>query len=414
MVIYNNLNNINLFSDPSSIKNIDEFLNSIEKCIHPNLNLNNFHTDYIILENKETINKTPIIIENGTVQDAADIVSIFKDAYLSSYPYKEYENIIYINQSLQNPNCHWLIFRNNNNKVVGCFMAILDFKNKRGNIGRFAFKRKYQGKVDVLKASIGTMYIMYHSYRKRILTWFGEARTAHSKSQYVASLCGVKPLAFLPNKDLFFNKIESDLLQVGYFKGIFKSFRIKKIPRLIPECLNSFNYTNKNFLLGIYDTYSLKNPLKYTKSNALENSFELTAKKMLFNYRKIKFRIKNSNSKMSFYFNPRINIIEKVKYHIESFDEFAYFIHEIKKFIQEFSIRYFEIYVSAYIPEYQKILVEMGFFPRGYIPCWDYIKSEGMLEDRILFNYYAGALDQDLNLIPEGKALISMLNDNKM
>jgi len=190
------------------------------------------------------------IFQSARPEDAKEIVNIFKDVYNETYPYKEFEDVKEIKKKIDDSKYHWLLYKDNSNNIAGCFMATLDFEKKRGYIGRFAFKRKYQGRIDVMRAAIGTMLIMYSTYREKILLWYGEARTAHHKSQYVAAICGIKPIAFFPNKDVFLNQIESDIMQIVYDEKALLKYRHKDHPKIIPEVIPSFLYSNRRFQLG--------------------------------------------------------------------------------------------------------------------------------------------------------------------
>jgi len=395
--------------NPCAVHFIDDFLKMMNDCILSSSVKRELSSNDIILSKKNDVNKLPIVIKECSLKDVQEIVNVFKDAYKSTYPYKEYENTEFIRNTLKNPKYHWLIYKNNKDEIIGCFMAILDFKNKRGNIGRFAFKQEYHGMAEVLKASIGTMYLMYKKYKHKIFTWFGEARTAHTKSQYIASLCGVKPTAILPNKDLFFNKVESEILQIGYLKSVFKNLKVKTPPVLIPECIKSFNFTKKMFFLKEYRYKECLSKINFSEVKNLEHKIDTSVKIKNFNYRKIKFFLNNHKSNLIFYYNPRINIIENIQYKVTNIEDFYCLITEISKFIREFNVRYSEMYLPVDKPEFQKILYRQGFNPRGYVLNWEYNEKEDVYEDKILFNHFNGDINCPINIIEEGKEIINLL-----
>ena len=68
-----------------------------------------------------------------------------------------------------------------------------------------------------------------------------------------------------------------------------------------------------------------------------------------------------------------------------------------------------EVFVSAYKPDHQKIFLEAGLSPRGYIPSWNYNQKKNVFEDCILFNKFEGKIDKNIQLIPEGKELLNSL-----
>jgi len=69
-----------------------------------------------------------------------------------------------------------------------------------------------------------------------------------------------------------------------------------------------------------------------------------------------------------------------------------------------------EVFVSAYKPDHQKIFLEAGLSPRGYIPSWNYNQKKNVFEDCILFNEFKGKIDENIQLISEGKELLNCLN----
>jgi len=104
---------------------------------------------------------------------------------------------------------------------------------------------------------------------------------------------------------------------------------------------------------------------------------------------------------------------EKTKYHVNNLEELYVFIHKFIKCGHEMGIRYCEVFISAYKSEHQKLFFEAGLSPRGYIPSWDYNKKENVFEDKILFNWFKGSINQDIQLIDEGLRLLNVLELGK-
>ena len=86
------------------------------------------------------------------------------------------------------------------------------------------------------------------------------------------------------------------------------------------------------------------------------------------------------------------------------------FVNFYMLLVRTMDIRYCEAFISAYQPEHQAIFLKAGLEPRGYIPCWKYIKNSGEFNDHVLFNWYEGSLDENIKLIEEGAKLIKQLN----
>ena len=162
------------------------------------------------LHYKEREQKIVPVIQIAEESDAEPIVNIFKEIYKDTYPYREFYDLGEVLKMIRDPKYLFVTFKMNQS-IAGFYNAQLDFVNKRGYTGRLVLKKKWHGRIDVLKAALVSMSALYFTFKDKISVWYGETRTAHTKSQFVTSACGLKPIAFFPNKDRFLHKIESDL-----------------------------------------------------------------------------------------------------------------------------------------------------------------------------------------------------------
>ena len=316
------------------------------------------------------------------------------------------ESISEVRKMIQDPNYRWLLFKSPmNNKVLGCFTYHLDFKNKRGYMRGFNISPQYQRKVDAMKALIGSMIKIWSELKDKILIWYSENRTAHTSSQYLANMCGIKPIAFLPNKDVFFNKVESDVMQIAYDLKALSLRRNDIIPKIIPEVINCFNYSNNRYKLGKIKKYKPKLGLDFQEVKRLKKNIAISVQKTEFDYYNIYISFKDVDNYLKFLYTPRVNNIEKVQYKINSSEELYALLWMFKQFISQMNIRYCEVFISAYKPLHQQLFYNFGLKPRGYIPCWQYDPDKNIFEDSILFNWYYGKLN-DMILIDEAKMLI--------
>ena len=94
---------------------------------------------------------------------------------------------------------------------------------------------------------------------------------------------------------------------------------------------------------------------------------------------------------------------------MNSLEELYVYLEEFLKCMKENSIRYSEVFVSAFCPEHQQLFYEFGFRARGYVPCWSYSKTEKAFEDYVVFNYFEGEIPQ-AELLPVGQDLVNILN----
>ncbi|MBY8982812.1 MAG: hypothetical protein KGD57_07680 [Candidatus Lokiarchaeota archaeon] len=404
MVIeYKNLiSNKDLFSDST-----DQFLLPFQNIIDQGIpNAMCFNFDLIKRERKKAINP---MLQLATPDDAKAIVDIYLDIYKGTYPYKEMENVSEIRRMIKSSNYRWLLFKDSNtNKIRGCFTYQLDFKNKRGYMRGFNIPPRYQGKIDSMKALIGSMIRIWSELKNKIFIWYSENRTAHTSSQYLANVCGIKPIAFLPNKDVFFNKVESDIMQIAYDSKVLNLNRSKLIPKIIPSVMYYYDYSNRRYNLGKIDLSSLKLKINFQKTKKLKTEIIISVQKLKFDYFNIELSFEKSDNYFKFLYNPRVNNIEKTEYEIDSLEELFVFILKFKQLISYLKIRYCEVFVSAYKPSHQQLFYNFGLRPRGYIPSWQYNPDSDVFEDYIIFNLYVGTLN-DIKLIDQAKQLVNIL-----
>ena len=362
------------------------------------------------LTQKDRKKKISPILRLARTKDAEDVVSVYLDIYGGDYPYKEMEDVEKVRKMIESDEYKFLMFLDRDRTVVGCFTYQLDFEKHRGYMRGFNIKRQYQGYIDAVKACIGSMVGMWNEYNEDIAMWYCENRTAHSKSQYIAQVCGIKPVAFFPCKDIFMGKIESDLMQIVYNKETLREKRSKRIPHILPQVLPCFSYSDKRYNLGKVKMESPQLRLDYTEVFRLNYDLILSNQEDKFGYIKYKFTFPKSDSYFSFLYTPNVNNFEKVKYHVDSLEEFQVFTSRFTQLAIDLDVRYCEIFISAYNSSHQKIILDDGFKPRGYVPSWEYNHLTDEYEDHIVFNSFKGEIDQKLKLIEEGEDLIYHLN----
>jgi hypothetical protein len=364
--------------------------------------------DFEILDRIKRERVNPII-KFATSRDIDEILFIYKDIYEETYPYKEMEDYHYIKKTMESDNYEWFKFEGRNGEIFGCLTFVLDFNDMKGYARGLLVKKKYLGKIDVLKAFIGSFLVMCRKYEGKILRWYGESRTAHSKSQYIMSHCGFRPIAFYPNKDIFYDEIESDILLICYDERALRKYRSKMIPVIIPEVKNLYKYSHNRYNLGNFEIEKPRFQLDYNELAKLKKRLIKRISKDKFGYQKITFSIQGSQSYFKFLYTPNVKNFEKTEYKVESLEELFVFTQEFIKLARNFNIRYLEVFTSAYEVNHQKIFHDIGLKPCGYIPSWKYNKETGYFDDYILFNYNIGEIDKNIMLQEEGKKLLRCL-----
>ncbi|MFX0104428.1 MAG: hypothetical protein ACFE75_02925 [Candidatus Hodarchaeota archaeon] len=385
----------------------NQFIKPFEKVIDPDIN-NGMCLEFELCDRLEKHKVNPIL-RFARTEDSEGIVKIYKELYNGTYPYKEMEDVEEVRKMIEDPNIQWIIYQDPSYNLAGCITFVLDFDNKRGYIRGFMLKKKYQGYLDITKAMIGSMIGMIHKYNDKIYTWYVENRTAHSKSQYSMWVCGIAPIGFYPNKDVFLGKVESDLMQICYDEKILREYRSRRIPRILPQVENCYLYSDTRYDLG---NYHIKNPditLNRKRVSQVKKCLIKSIDKDIFGYEKIKFRVCDSDSYFEFLYTPQVQNFEKTKYKVNDLEELYAFVQEFIKYGKKLKIRYCEAFISAYKPTHQKIFSDAGLSPRGYVPSWIYNKKKKIFEDHILFNYYRGQIGSDIQLISEGYELLQVL-----
>ena len=386
---------------------IDEFLEIFEDVLDLENLENGMELDFLI-DTKLGSDKISPTLVLANPKDAKVIASICKEVYDGTYPYKEIEDERMVKKMIESPDNHFILFEVNG-EVAGCFRCALDFEHKKGYSGGFMVKKKYQKTLDVTKSIIGSYSWMWKTFEKEILVWYCENRTAHAASQYITSVCGINTVAYFPNKDVFFDQVESDVMGVIYREKTLKKYRDRKTPVLIENALDSFLHCDNLYNLGNFQLASPDCDLDYDKISELQNNFrkDLIADKYGYEYHQ--FFIRGTKSYFTFLHTPQIQNFEKTKYHVESLEELYVYLEEFLKSMKIYKIRYCEAFISAFRPEDQQLFFEFGFRARGYVPCWNYNKTENKFEDYVVFNYFEGQVPH-AELLPIGQELVDLLS----
>ena len=340
----------------------------------------------------------------ATEEYAEEITRVFKVVYENTYPYKRMESISDIQSMIRSPNYYWIIFTIKPDIVIGCQGIRLDFENRIGNIFGFAFKKKYQQKAEISTASIASVVAPMHIFKDQIFTWFAEVRSSFSSVQYIAKLTGLSPVGFLPNKDIFFNQPESEILFITYNKKILNELRSFQKPQLITPAIFCYFYAFQKYDLGLPVIKNNNNLEAELDPIILENNRKLILRRIerdKFGSELITISIKGTNNYIQFLHYKNIQIVEKVEYKVATLEDLYVFLEEIKSIIKEFKLRYMEVYLSAYDSTHQMFFYNAGFKPTGYVPAFKYNKDNNLYEDQVLFVYNKNLLNKNTRLIRE-------------
>ena len=313
-----------------SILSINDFLDLSTDILSSEILNLNFNLDYSILKDYFSSERICPVVHLAKSEDAEEISKIFKDIYQNTYPYKKMEHAEGVREMINSNDYLWFLFKLENNETVGCFGTQLEFEKKRGFLYGFVVKQKFHKIIDAPKAFIGCATYVWKTYQDRILLWYGEMRTNESTSQFFTSMIGLKPIGFLPNKDIFNSKIESDVLHVIYDESVFKKHRKKEAPRIIRQVLNWYAYSSKR--------YSLQNPqienpnitLDEEKINELSEIIILNIQEVQYGNQIFKLSFKGIDSFMEFIHNPHSRNFEKTHFKVSCLEELYSFLEKLK------------------------------------------------------------------------------------
>ncbi|MFX0058241.1 MAG: hypothetical protein ACFE85_11920 [Candidatus Hodarchaeota archaeon] len=396
---------------------IDDFLNQYEDILESGLDTL-LNLDFK-LNKVRTSEKLITSLRIAEPSDSEDIANLFKEIYHGSYPFKNMEDPEEISLLMEKNKVRWILFISNNEELAGCFGANLKFKNKVGLLYGFIIRKKFRHIVDSLKAFTGSLIYFWNNYKKQIPIWIGEIRTNNPAPQFATALCGLKPIAFYPNKDIFFGREESEFLHIAYSDEVLNQYRRKDLPKIILPVIRGYAYAQKRYKLPfpeLVEEFSFTKLVNYKFEDNRINSTNVASLK-----RKIKVQIERdkyknesinfslNSSYFKFIYNPYSRSIEKTKYNISYPEELQAFLINLREFIYKRKVNYFQCFVSAYKPIDQRLFYNMKFKPNGYLPCWKYNKESRLFGDSVVFNYSRTPINENIKLIPETRELLEVL-----
>ena len=346
--------------------------------------------------------KVTLSVQIAKPEEAQSISEIFKQVYRNTYPYKELENVQEIRKMIEDPDYNWLLFKVDGDKAIGCAGVKFTASTKSIYLHGFAIKKEYQGMTSLPKLILAAWVVLLKKYEKKALKCFGEARSAHSKSQSLSDYLGLKSIAFFPKKDIFFNQEESEFLLILYDEDIITKYRRKETPKIIPRVLPCYYYAMKRYQLEFPElSKHLTLDFDDKKIQAIKQNLVYQEENDTLGNTLVTISISNSDAYISFSHQSQVRIFEKINYEVSNKEQLFVFIAEVKELMNKLKIRYLEFYASAYHPIHQAMLFNSGLKPFGYIPCFKYVEEENVFEDQIVFIYYEGRVNRNLRMIPE-------------
>lgn len=336
-----------------------------------------------------------------TEADLPAVRHLFYRSYGEDYPYKEFYSDEWLKRSIYQDSYLFLLAEVDG-QVAGTasvYFEVGAYADLCGEFGRLAVDPEYRGQ------SIGStlMAERLKFAEKRLHFGLAECRTAHPYAQRISEKFNLRPIGFLPQKVLLRQR-ESLVLMAKLF-GPAQELRSNN-PRVIPEVfllgqLALQNLGLRNDLIAVEDAdgypigagfqveelsesvlpYLLRIERGRLSRRHVFGNLQLSYGLFLLESRNSRYLVAREDGRIvgavGFTFDP-IGRIIKVLELIDLRDDIAGFLlKELDAWAQAvYKADYIEITVSAYWPDIQRTLSNLGFVPVAYCPSFVFHEVE--------------------------------------
>ncbi|RMH00220.1 MAG: GNAT family N-acetyltransferase [Chloroflexi bacterium] len=342
-----------------------------------------------------------ILVRPVTEADLVGVRTLFYRCYGKDYPYKEFYDDEWLKRSIYQDSYLFLLAELNG-KVVGTasvYFEVGAYADLVGEFGRLAVDPDYRGR------GVGTalMKARLAFAEKRLHFGLSECRTAHPFAQRISEKFGLRPVGFLPQKVLL-DQRESLVMMAKLF-GPARQLRANN-PRVIPEVyllgqLALENLGLESDLIAVEDVDGYPIGTGFEVEELTEDvlphllriergrlsrrhvfgNLQLSYGLFLLEARNSRYLVAREGGKIvgaiGFtldYIGRSIKVIEL----IDLRDDVAGFLlKELDRWAREvYKAEYLEITVSAYWPDIQRTLSNLGFVPVAYCPSFVFHEVE--------------------------------------
>lgn len=342
------------------------------------------------------------LISPSTRAHAEMIVQIYQEIYQGTYPFPEMLDASWIFAKFTDPNYNWGLFlTKDTHEVIGCWTFVLDFPSATAYMRGLMVRPQYQKKFNLRELCGEMLWSAVDKLQNKIFKWYCEARTAHSKTQFLMSLMGSHLLGLYMNKDYFLGVKESDAMMVCYSQDMMHKTRMAP-SALIPELRSVFSHVQKTYRLEDVPIRDLTLTLDHAKVQNILRALELTTAKDEHNYVTFRITYPKSEASLEGIYTPSVKNIEKVKVHAASLEEHAALLLYLSIYSKTLGVEYVEIHQPVNYLPLQRLMIDWGFKPFAYLPAWKNC-SLSKFEDVIVFGWTKILPDvSKMQLIPEG------------
>ena len=374
-----------------------------------------------------------INVRRITEGDLKAIQALFLRCYGDSYPYKEFYSDEWLKRSIYQDS-YLSLLAEVDGEVVGTasvYFEVGAYADLCGEFGRLAVDP------DTRTSGVGSalMQARLDFAEKRLHFGLAECRTAHPFAQRISHKFGLMPIGFLPQKVLL-EKRES-LVLTGKIFGPARELR-RNNPRVIPEvfllgqqALQNLGFRNDLIAVDDAEGYEIGTDFEVEelREEGLPSLLRIERGRLsgrhVFGNLQLSYGIfllqtKNSNylvartdgrivGAIGFTMDPigrSIKVLELIGLRN---DVLGFLLKELDwRTRTQYKAEYLEITVSAYAPEIQRTLSNLGFVPVAYCPSFVFHEVERL--DTIKMAKVYVALDVDeAQLTPESHAIFQLV-----
>ncbi|MCA9973806.1 MAG: GNAT family N-acetyltransferase [Anaerolineales bacterium] len=342
-----------------------------------------------------------IQVRRVTEADLPAVRRLFYRCYGEDYPYKEFYSDEWLKRSVYQDSYLFLLAELGG-EVLGTasiYFEVGAYADLCGEFGRLAVDPDARGH------GVGSrlMQARLDFARQRLQFGMAECRTAHPYAQRISERFGFRPIGFLPQKVLL--EARESLVLMGHTFGPARELRLNN-PRVIPEAfllgqraLENLGFRNDLIAVEDADGYpigtgfeveelsetGLPHLLRIERGRLSRRhvfgNLQLSYGLFLLQARNTTYLVARERDKIVGaigYTLDRVGRSVKVIELIDLRDDVAGFLFKEldRRARQVYGAEYIEITVSAYWPEIQRTLSNLGFVPVAYCPSFVFHEVE--------------------------------------
>lgn len=374
-----------------------------------------------------------VIVRKITERDLKAIQRLFIKCYGESYPYKEFYSDEWLKRSIYQDS-YLSLLAEVHGEVVGTasvYFEVGAYADLCGEFGRLAVDpdNRYRGVGSAL------MEARLDFATRRLHFGLAECRTAHPHAQRISHKHGLQPIGFLPQK-VIVEKRES-LVLTGRAFGPSGDLR-RNNPRVIPEAfllgqlaLQNLGFRNDIIAVSESTGYPIGSgfEVEELKEEGLPSLLRIERGRLsgrqVFGNLQLSYGLFMVQAKNSHYLVAREDgrIVGSIGYTLDTIarsikvielislrdDVMGFLLKELdRRAKMQYRAEYIEITVSAYVPDIQRTLSNLGFVPVAYCPSFVFHEVE-RLDTLKMAKVYVPLDIDDVELTPESERVYALV-----